>query len=191
MPALRIQIPQVGAEASNPHGVGPGALFSEDEKAYYRKRVDQLHTDLRPRWLWWLCGVECTMMLTAPPHEVREHFISTLNGINIMSGLVLSAIMHLAINPIPLTTLPVETLDLFGLEFQNYKQRLAAVYNILGVVCVVMQYLLCMYSTFWLGFVNSTPSKPELDYFFVLRGGPTLAIFTFILLITGYLQHFI
>ena len=160
-----------------PKEVSPTSLFTDREKEKVRKRFDSLYKDLKPRPSYWLGGIEHTTMLAASPEEIQEKMIGLYSGVNIMSGLILSALVGLALDPIEVNTLPQEDLNLFGLEIRNYKQWLACVYNIFGSVCVVIQVLICCYSTFILGFMHSTPNQPELVYHYVFRGAPLYSVF--------------
>ena len=125
-------------------------------------------------------------MLTCSPDEIENKLVQYLTNINIMAGLLLSSCISLGINPIEVSNVPEENLQLFGIEIQNYKQLLAQVYNFLGGVSVAIQFGTCMFSTFMLGFVHSLPSKKCLSYFVVLRSGPLLSLFSLLVFLSGF-----
>ena len=119
-------------------------------------------------------GVDTNSLLCNSPEEVEAKVLSCLNTINVMAGLTLGAIAGVALDQIDVHSLPDDEyiLDMIDVRI------VATLYNNLGVLAVICQFCVCMYSTFLLIFVNSTPNMPELVYFYVYRGGRLFTLYT-------------
>ena len=175
--AQRLQQVGVGIMSPGPKGSAskhrPGSvfdvinrshLFNDADKAFLEYKMEALNKKHKARFTYFISGVDSMFLMCNSPEELNDRVLGIVNVINLMSGLILSAMAGVALEPYAVEELPPNM------------QILGDVYNVIGGFSVTLQFCMCMYSSFMLMFMYSTPNKIELTYFFVLRGGMLFGI---------------
>lgn len=127
-------------------------VWSAGDRACLQHRLDALHRRFRKQPMGFLTS-EGSALLCAPQNEIYDRFVSILSNISIVSGLVLSAIAGVALNPYQ-----PEKFEAVG------KQFTAELYNVVAAITVAGQLCTVLYSTFTLYIVTSTAHTPTAAY---------------------------
>lgn len=125
--------------------------WSASDKACLQRTIDPLHNAFRMRPLAFMKS-EGTALLCAPPSEVYERLMSFLSNVSVISGLVLSAIAGVALEPLDPD------------EYARDKRDAVEVFNVVAALTVVIQLCTCLFSTFTLYMLTSTSHNPQAVY---------------------------
>ncbi|KAH8091875.1 hypothetical protein JL720_5447 [Aureococcus anophagefferens] len=99
-----------------------------------------------------MLGSEARGLCCAPKSEVFDRLVAFVSTINVMSGLVLSAIASLATAPLVVEALP------------SNKRFLGSLFNVLAFVSVATQICVVMFSTYMLFLVYCHGHSPSAIY---------------------------
>lgn len=140
--------------------------WSASDRAALQRAIDPLHSSFRLQPFGFL-QAEVTTLICAPENEVYDRLTSLLSNCSIVSGLVLSAIASAALEPLEISTFPVE------------KQQIAEIFNVLAALTVISQLLVVLYSTFTLYIVIAAAHNPIAVYRFLVHSVRWVGFFEF------------
>lgn len=150
------------------------SAWSKSDKAHLQRAINPLKNSFRFQPFGFL-RAEATTMLCAPPSEIYDRLTSLLTNISVVSGLILSSIAGVALNPLDVNSIPSD------------KQILAEAYNVIGAVAVMTQFCCVLYSTFTLYIVISSAHNPTAIYRVVVHMSKWIGFLEFMTFIPPYL----
>ena len=131
-------------------------VWNRDDMHALQRSIDPLQRKLKLRpVMGWLRSPEISSMLCGPPDTIFQRLEGFLSVINIMSGLLLSAIGGSALNPIKVADLPEDV------------QPIGNVYNVMITFAVVVQACVACYSSYALMVLYGIGNRPELVYRYI------------------------
>jgi len=157
-----------GRHVTQPSTAGSetASAWSANDKATLQRVIDPMKSGFRFQPFGFL-RAEATTMLCAPSSEVYERLTSMLTTMSVVSGLLLSSIAGVALEPLDVETYPAE------------KQLQAEVYNIVAAVVVATQTCVTLYSTFTLYITISAAHDPPAVYRTLLHMVRWIGLFEF------------
>jgi hypothetical protein len=130
------------------HGL---TTWSAADKAILQKTIDPLHNAFRKQPVGFLHS-ETTTLLCTPREEVYDRLTTFLSTCCMVSGLVLSAVAGIALNPLKAD------------DFADDKKTVVEAFNVVAALTVATQLCVVLYSTFTLYILISSAHNPAAVY---------------------------
>ena len=133
------------------HGLDSATTWSEADRSILQKTIDPLYDAWRKQPAGFLHS-EATTLLCTPREEVYDRLTSILSTCGIVSGLVLSAVAGVALNPLKAE------------DFADDKKTVVEIFNVVAALTVATQLCVVLYSTFTLYILISSAHNSAAVY---------------------------